>query len=248
MRRRKKVFSRNMIEVTDYQSSRIYGRGKTRQKRRIPTPEEMKKNNARIAESRLRMLIDTNFVGGDYYLTLTYETQPSFEQAKLDIRNLMRRLSTRYKAKGKTLKYIYIVEGQKRIHFHVLINRAFEIYPDDMAVLWPYGFFEQKMYQGKAEDAIRIASYHVKEAKDNPEKDAVFKRRWTSSKNLEKPKEKIEMLNSIVWREDIKAPKGYYLDKDSVFEGIGLTGFPFRVYRLIKIGAPKKGLRHMWDG
>ncbi len=234
MRRRKKIFSKNMIEVTDYQSPKIYSRGKTRQKRKLPTPEEMKRNNERLAESKLRLLIDNNFSPGDYYLTLTYREQPTWEQAKKDIRNFIRRLSDRYKSKEKPLKYIYVVEGASRIHFHLLINKAFEIYPDDMEKLWPYGYFEQKIYQGKAEDAIRMASYFVKEIQSD-EKAAVFKRRWTSSKNLIKPKEKVETLPSTEWAKDIKVPNGYYLDKDSLYEGVNMTGYPFRVYRLIKL-------------
>lgn len=234
MRKRKKIFSRNMIEVTDYQSSKLYGRGKTRQKRKLPTPYEVKKNNERLAESRLRLLIDNNFSPGDYYLTLTYREQPTWEEAKKDIRNFIRRLGDRYKAKEKSLKYIYVVEGTSRIHFHLLINKAFEIYPDDMEKLWTYGYFEQKIYQGKAEDAIRMASYFVKEIYSE-EKAAVFKRRWTSSKNLIKPKEKVETLPSTEWAKDIKVPNGYYLDKDSLYEGINIAGYPFRVYRLIKL-------------
>ena len=127
-----------------------------------------------------------------------------------------------------------MVEGASRIHFHLLINKAFEIYPDDMEKLWPYGYFEQKIYQGKAEDAIRMASYFVKEIQSD-EKAAVFKRRWTSSKNLIKPKEKVETLPSTEWAKDIKVPNGYYLDKDSLYEGVNMTGYPFRVYRLIKL-------------
>lgn len=223
-----------MIEVTDYQSSKLYGRGKTRQKRKLPTPYEVKKNNERLAESRLRLLIDNNFSPGDYYLTLTYREQPTWEEAKKDIRNFIRRLGDRYKAKEKSLKYIYVVEGTSRIHFHLLINKAFEIYPDDMEKLWTYGYFEQKIYQGKAEDAIRMASYFVKEIYSE-EKAAVFKRRWTSSKNLIKPKEKVETLPSTEWAKDIKVPNGYYLDKDSLYEGINIAGYPFRVYRLIKL-------------
>ena len=83
MRKRKKVISKNMIEVLDYHTSRTYRKNGKRVKKKSITPEAMKKQNEKQAEAMLRMLIDNNFATNDCYLTLTYKEQPStWEDAK----------------------------------------------------------------------------------------------------------------------------------------------------------------------
>jgi len=127
-------------------------------------------------ESDLRMTIDNNFKRNDYYITLTYKEQPSWEQAKKDIRNFIRRLQRVYKKAGKELKYIYVAEGKRRIHFHLLINREIDLYTEDIEKLWTSGMHKLVLYRGQAEDAIRLASYFVKEKRAcYYEKNEVFK-------------------------------------------------------------------------
>ena len=63
----------------------------------------------------------------------------------------------------------------------------------------------------------------------------MFKRRYTSSKNLVKPQVKVETLKSNKWSNYIEPPKGYYVETDSIVEGVSLEGYPYRFYRLIKI-------------
>ena len=59
---------------------------------------------------------------------------------------------------------------------------------------------------------------------------------------LEKPKESTRTLASNRWRDDIHVPDGYYLDKDSLIEGVNLEGYPYRFYKLIKLDTR----RHRW--
>ena len=54
-------------------------------------------------------------------------------------------------------------------------------------------------------------------------------------KNLDKPKVESKTIKATEWRKEIKVPQGYYLDKDSVYEGINNYGYPFRTYRLIRL-------------
>ena len=86
MRKRRKVISKNMIEVLDYHTYRTYRRNGKRVKKKCITPEAMKKQNEKQAEAMLRMLIDNNFNTNDCYLTLTYKEQPAtWEDAKKDM-------------------------------------------------------------------------------------------------------------------------------------------------------------------
>lgn len=146
MRKRKKVISKNMIEVLDHHTSRTYRKNGKRVKKKNITPEAQKKQNEKQAEAMLRMLIDNNFTTNDCYITLTYKEQPAtWEDAKKDIQNFTRRLNRRYKKLGKELKYIYIAEGKTRIHFHMIINNA-ELYSDELNELWPHGMHKLMLY------------------------------------------------------------------------------------------------------
>ena len=50
---------------------------------------------------------------------------------------------------------------------------------------------------------------------------------------------KKERLHANTWAEVITPPKGYYVETDSIVEGVSLAGYPYRFYRLIKIEEPK---------
>lgn len=241
MRRRKKLISKNIVYVTDYCSRRVYAKHQRRGPKVNATPVSMEELNRRRAEVKLRLLIDNNFKEMDYYLTLTFRKKVEWEEAKKAIQGFNRKMRKLFKEQGAEYKYIYIAEGKGRIHFHVLLNRGMELYPDMVRKCWPHGIFEIKVYQGSADDAVRLASYFVKEERTYKGKDGVFHRRWSSSTNLDKPKEKTEILMSDFWRDDIRTPDGYYLDTDSLFEGVSEEGYPFRVYQLIKIRGDTNG-------
>ena len=58
-----------------------------RAKRRNITSDMVRKNNDRLAERNLTMLIDANFGEGDGHYTLTYAIAPTQKQAAKDIRD-----------------------------------------------------------------------------------------------------------------------------------------------------------------
>lgn len=230
-----------MMEISDHMTGKsiIRRNGKrVRAKKEKVTPEAMRRNNVRMARRKLRLLIDNNFTAGDFYVTLTFSDMPTVEEAKESIRKFNRKLRGLYKKEGLEFKYIYVVEGKKRIHFHMLINQGINLNPILMKELWPHGYTKIELYRGEAEDAINLAKYFLKEKEMAVEKSTqaeLMKQKWVSSKNLEKPKEERKILKASEWRKDIKVPNGYYLDKDSVYEGVNSYGYPFRVYRLIKL-------------
>lgn len=241
MRKRKIIKSKNMTEIYDSLFIKSYqGQGKKpRLPRRKPTAEEVKKNNLRMAKAKLRMLIDNNFREDDYYLTLTFKIELPPEESKKAIQKFVRDLRKQYKKHEKELKYIYIAEEKGRLHFHMLVNKEIELSTALMRKLWPYGFTEIKYYRGAAEDAILMAEYFTKERNiENESKERIFKRTWVKSNNVQPPEVKVKILKATEWKREVNIPNGYYLDKDSYWEGINNAGYPFRFYRLIRIRGP----------
>lgn len=236
MRKRKILETKVMWEIIDYHTPQTFIKNRTRRPKVNPTPDEVAKQNEKAAESKLRLLMANNFKEDDYYLTLTFKQEVTIEEAKAHMQKFIRNLRYHYNKAKEQMKYIYICEGKNRLHFHMLLNRAFEIPTSLIKQLWPHGFHYKIAYQGGAEDAKQLASYFVKEkrsafyrGKEN------FKKRWVASRNLVPPKERVQTLKAKDWRKDIIVPRGFYLDKDSVFNGVNIAGYPFRFYRLIKI-------------
>jgi hypothetical protein len=63
-------------------------------------------------------------------------------------------------------------------------------------------------------------------------------RRWNASRNLKKPKATKKIIQANEYKPEAAARKGYYVDKESVFEGLSaFTGLAFFEYTLIKEGA-----------
>lgn len=119
-----------------------------------------------------------------------------------------------------------------------------ELYSDEINELWTHGMHKLMLYQGRAEDAVKLTRDFIKEKRSvcYSEKDATFKCRWNSSKNHEKSKVKAEILKPSEWRDYIQPPNGYYLETDSVVEDVSEEGYLYRFYRLIKIKEVKNGI------
>ena len=108
-----------------------YGaKGEKRSEKRKATPEQIKKQNQKNKENRIRRLIQLNFDEGDYWLTLKYPkgTRKNFEEVLEDYKRFIGIMRRCYKAKGITFRYIYRVEIGKRggIHIHVVMSRLGE--------------------------------------------------------------------------------------------------------------------------
>lgn len=236
MRKRKILETKVMWEILDYHTPQTFIKNKTRRPKVNVTPKDVARQNEKAAESKLRLLMANNFVEDDYYLTLTFKEEVSMADAKMHMQKFIRNLRYHYNKIKEPMKYIYICEGKGRIHFHMLLNRAFEIPTKLLKQLWSHGYYQKADYQGGAEDAKKLASYFVKEKRSAfyRGKDG-FKKRWVASRNLEPPKERNQTLKSKDWRKDIIVPAGFYLDKNSVVSGVNIAGFPYRFYRLIKL-------------
>ncbi len=212
--------------------------------RKKATPEEMEKVNEINARRKLRIKINANFKTGDAFVTLTYrkEERPTKEEAKERIKDLLKDLRKIYKKNGSELKYINVTEYEnKSIHHHLIIN---DLKNGNIAKvinsLWNYGRPNYK-YLDSSGQYKDLADYLIKETsktyKKNKEEGKGHKQRYSCSRNLVMPEPKTEVVKANKWAEEPKAIKGYYVDKDTIFNGIDpFTGRKYQRYTLIEIG------------
>lgn len=229
------------IEVTKYHSNRQPGKKIPRGPNKSLTPEDVKKNNERNAETNLRNLINTNFGYRDIHLVLTYrrENRPATpEAAKADLEKFLRKLRSHFKKQGRELKYIAVTEYKnKAVHHHLIIS---SMDTRELTEIWPHGQ-PRPTYLDSSGQYGQLASYLIKEtSKTFNGEESVHGKRWCASKNLEKPKIITRIIAASTWQKEPKPRKGYYLEKSSEKSGYSeITGHPYQFYRLIKL--PERG-------
>lgn len=225
-------------EVNRYYSSKYNKKGYKRQKKQKETSEKQKEINKRQSEIKLTRDMNANFGYGDWLVTLDYreENKPDKEQMRTEIRKFLRKLRKVYKKISKVLKYIHVMEiGKKGArHHHMLINK---IDPTLITELWEYGYMHFTPLD-RTGQYKKIAHYFIKYSDTymNTEKELQGKR-WNASKNLIHPVPEKRIITKHAYiRREVKPQKGYYVDKESVEEGIHeKTGYMFFRYTLVMI-------------
>lgn len=222
--------------VSEYHSARYGAPGEKREKRKAPTPEQVEKQNQWQKEKKARIRLMEYFDENDYFSTLTYrieERPPDMATAKTDFAEAMKIIRREYKKRGKELRWIRNIEVGTRgaWHVHIVINR---IEDTDLILkkAWQHGkVVNQLMYE--AGGFQKLAAYITKTPKTDPR---LQESDFSLSRNMPLPEaEKKIYLHWKTWKE-IRVPKGYYLDKDSVREGKNpITGRKCRSYTLLKI-------------
>jgi len=230
------VIAGKTIEVKKYFSTNYGKQTSARGIRKEHTPEEQQKVNEQYALQKLRWLINTNFGENDIHLVVTYkkELRPDVEKAMVQRRNMLRRFKRVYESQGKEFKYIIVTEYKnKAIHHHMIINHI------DVALLqdkWKFGKL-RPTYLDDTGDYSKLADYLIKETKDIfSDNENSIKKRWSASKNLKPPKIKKQVIKANMWNDTPKAIKGYYIDKDSIYNGQHkFTGHPYQTYVMKRI-------------
>lgn len=166
----------------------IFGReqtGRLRAARQNATPEAVAKLNYERSRRYMIQLADANFTEEDISLTLTYNGQPpEYEEAQKDIRNFLARVKRLREKRGMDpLKYIYTIEDSKdgrlaRIHVHMLMNGGLD--RTELEKMWAKGYANADRLQPDENGLEAIARYMTKQQRN--------RRKWSSSKNLKKPK------------------------------------------------------------
>lgn len=216
---------------------------KVRSKRKKPTAEEMEKVNQLNAERKLRLKINANFMEDDLFITLTYRKneRPTPETAKKHIGDLLKTLRKEYKKMGAALKYVNVTEYEnKAIHHHVLLNHV-DGYDIAKIVrgLWKFGRPDFK-YLDNSGQYKDLAAYLIKEtSKTYKKNDGGHKQRYSCSKNLVMPQPKVEVVKKATkWQADPKPIKGYYIDFDTVYNGVDpFTGRKYQKYTMVSLKA-----------
>lgn len=232
---KKTVKAGSVIDVMEYHTARYGAPGQKREKKRKATPEQMAKANQRNKARKCWHQILENFRIGDYFISLTYreeERPPDMEAAKQDFSKFIRKLKREYRKRGHDLKWIRNIEVGSRgaWHVHLIANRI----PEGMDLimkLWPHGRVTASgMY---SEGRFRkLADYITKGPVSEPR---IRESNYSTSRNLITPVPQVKhYLRYRTWR-TIRIPKGYYLDPESIEEGINpWTGYPYRNYVLVK--------------
>ena len=180
------------------------GKSKPRGKRQNPTPEAVANYNEKLAEKKLRLLLNHNFGAGDYHLVLTYEGQPpTVEEGKRNLRNFLRRATRAAVKEELELRYIAVTEWQAhRIHHHIIVGG---LSAREATKQWlPHGH-AHITYLYPDGDYGKLAAYLIKETKQSLRAGLITKR-WSGSKNLKQP----DVKEKTVKRWNLsKTPKEY---------------------------------------
>lgn len=200
-----------------------------RSKKMNPTPNDVWEVNKRNAEKTLTRVINHNFTTYDWHNVLTYAgKEPSRSQAKKDREKFCRKLTE------DGLKWIAVTEYKhERIHHHIIVQyMPFEYFTK----LWTHGDVRPTPMKRKR-NYKKLAVYLIKEtSKTYRENGSMYKRRWSTSKNIEKPEVKREEIKVSDIYAEPKPLKGYYIDADTVrrFEN-PITGTPQIEYTMIAL-------------
>lgn len=249
---REMYYTINTIE-NEYKWAGHYGRkGEKRAKRKKPTPAQMKKQNQRNKERKVRYLINANFYPNDYWVTLKFQKgkRPPLGHVLQAFKNFRRSMQREYKKVGEAFKYIYRMEIGKRggIHIHILMNRAGEAQTDLLVKKhWKSGAVNYQTLYEKG-GYKNLAEYIVKEAEEEirgqmslfGEKEKRKLCTYGTSRNLVRPsplrKTYTRRTVEKLVRDGPKPHEGYCIDRDSIYTGINpYTGYSYMYYTEMRI-------------
>jgi len=232
------------IEKRKYYTRRSDTPKAIREKSEKANTEEIERINLRNAERKLRLLLNTNFVDGDYNITLTYSPNappPTWEQAKKDWKRFLRRLRKIYADAGQELKWLVVTAiGKKhgRLHHHLVCSAGVPL--GDIQLAWGLGKVRAGVLDTEGQYG-GLAKYLIDQKRAAPE-DGEHVQRWSCSRNLAQPRVERRAVKAGSWREHINPPAGYYEDTDARYTGIDKYGHPTVEYRFLKT-APSKNYR-----
>lgn len=232
----------NVIQIVKHYGKRIAS--ENRSEKAKPTPEEMAKVNQRNAERKLASIMNANFKEGDSHMVLTYfkdrRVPPAL--AKKYIKKFLRCMRKEYRQHGTVLKYILATEYESTaIHHHFIIN---DINDGNLIKIvkkhWEYG--GTKFTALYSMEYSKLAAYFIKETSETyKNNDGGAKQRYTCSRNLIRPTPTTEIISkATTWLKEPRAPKGFFIPKDLVYNGIDWQGRPYQRYTLLRLtaGAP----------
>ena len=232
------IYAGKTVEVHKYYSSR-YGKrtSPNRRPHTDPTPEDVAEVNRQHAVRKIRGLVNANFCGGDLHVVFSYrrDNRPEKEEAKRNLKKLMRDLKKTYAKEGIVFKYICVTEYENTaIHHHIVLKKI------DVNLLrkaWPHGKVLITVLDDTGQYG-KLAAYLIKETDKTAKKGGLYKKRWNASQNLDKPVIVREVIQAKKWRTEPKISKGFYLWKDDTTELNSVdcyTQLPKQDYILVRL-------------
>ena len=154
---KKAILSGDIVEVMNYEEPVVYGyKGKCKGK--VKTTNKKRSDNINKSKMTLRRLINVNVNKFSKFVTLTYkDNMQDVSRAKLDFKRFIQR----YKRKCNiSLKYVYVIEFQKRgaIHFHVVFFNMPFLDVNKLSEIWNHGFVKVN----RIKDVDNVGAYVVK--------------------------------------------------------------------------------------
>lgn len=232
-----------VVEIEDHHTARYRPPGEKRGKREKPTPKEMEKYNQYMKVKKCRHKLRKYFTDKDYWVLLTWrreERPPDMAVAKKIFSDFMKKVRKLYKLKETPCRWIRNIEVGSRgaWHIHLIINRI-----SDLDVIlneaWRWGRVSIRFLYEEGGFAD-LAEYVTKSEKTDS---SLREANYSTSRNMPlDPPHRTVYLRWRTWKENLRVPKGYEVDKNSIVEGINpITGYPYRRYTAYKI--PEKGKR-----
>ncbi len=235
------IVAGNLIfnKVTTKKKNRLKG---GRKKKFQPTSISVEKLNQYYSEKDLNIKLHHNFKPGDLHIVFTYSgKEPTKEEAKKKLKKLKRDLAKLYKKHGQVLKWIEATEYEnKRIHHHMVISY---IEPSLIQEIWQSGYIRSS-YLDHTGDWRKLSSYIIKETSKTFRLDEGFsKKRFRCSRTIANPNVKIEEVSTLQLIEP-RATRGYYIDKNSIFQGVNPeTNKPYVEFIQISLAQPLAAYR-----
>lgn len=244
---------KNHIEY-EYKYAGKYGaKGEKREKRKKPTPEQVKLQNQWLREKKMRRVLAANFEEDDYWICLKYPkgTRKSLKEINDDMKKFMDNLRKDYRKCGSEMKLVIRKEIGKRggIHIHIVANRIPGADTDVMIRnRWkPFGscnfalLYEQGGFRDLAEYIVKQPDEEQQKELDKlPEEDRKALIKYSSTRNLVRPVPERRLYSNRTMRKMVqegpKAQEGYYIDAESVVSGINqFTGMSYLHYTEYRI-------------
>ena len=238
------VVAGNTIEKKYYHCYKARDKNVERAPRAPKTKEtswQMEEVNRKNAEDKLRWMLNTNFKEGDYHLVLHYKRKPGEpyrepEEMKADMQRFLRRMRAVYRKADKEFKYVYVFEIGERgsRHIHIVMN---EISFADCRKCWEEHGRVTCTPLDRHGDYGLLANYLMKYS------DKTFRtvgrlmgKRYSCSRNMIEPKiSRKTVRRANTYRRNIKALPGYFVDVDTIREGVDAFGYCFFKYTMVRL-------------
>lgn len=235
--KQKTIYAGRTMEIERYHDLRAFrGTGETRARRMKPTPEAKEKQNRKMAERKLRRIMNANFTNDSWYLTMDCireEGQQYLTPEEMHdlLSRFQRKLRAEYRRRGADLRYVSVMAIGTRSarHFHLVLSElpgvAYKAMRELIQGTWDSVYLTagrkkrsfihlENLY---GENYGQLAAYFIKQSETTKQANGGdgIGRRWNSSKNLKKPVVKVkEILSAKEFRRSVKAPKGWHLDEE----------------------------------